>query len=314
LEPRRIEIEINELGFREPDDVEIARIFALGDSLTFGWQMNVGEGWVDRLEALIGEPIYNLGIHDSSPRQELLLLEDLLRRYGGRMRIEHLLWLIYEGNDLEDSYETDRPDVSASASLRAFNDTLIRPISQIPRALKSQSFITRLRTGQASLRGQARQKHDSIDGVSLAYPLYFSRALGPKLFYRPYIERAGRPESYVRDHPNLPALERTFSEMGTLSRTHGFRVSVVLAPSAARLHGPYYDDFPTLSERPHFLDLIRELAGDEAFQVIDLYALLAPYAGEELLYFRDDDHWNLLGNQRVARLIAEEVFGMEGDR
>jgi hypothetical protein len=144
--------------------------------------------------------------------------------------------------------------------------------------------------------------------------VYFSGALGPRLFYRPYIERAGQPESYVRDHPNLPALERTFSEMATLSRTHGFRVSVVLAPSAARLHGPYYDDFPPLSERPHFLDLVGELASDEGFQVINLYALLAASADQELLYFHDDDHWNLLGNQRAARLIAEEVFGAKGDR
>lgn len=311
LEAHRTRIEINSLGFRERHRIEDARIFALGDSLTFGWQVNADESWVGQLETLIGEPIYNLGIHDASPRQELLLLEDLLQRHGEQTRIAHLLWLIYEGNDLEDSYATERPAMPGRSMLRALDDTILRPIAHIPHALKSQSFITRLRTGQASLRDQTQEAHDSIDGVPLAHPLYVSEALGPTLFYRPHIEQAGQPESYTRDHPNRPALEETFQEMAALSRKVGFAVTVILAPTATRMHGPYYDEFPRLSERPHFLDLVRELADEEGFQVVDLHALLAPFASKELFYFRDDDHWNPLGNQRAATLIAREAFGIE---
>lgn len=308
LEERRTLIEINDLGFRETDELEDASVFALGDSLTFGWQVNADDSMVGQLETLIGQPIYNLGVHDGSPRQQVLLLQDILNRYGDRVDIDRLLWLIYEGNDLEDSYALNRPVPPAPGPLA---DTILQPIVQIPHALKTQSFITRLRTGQASPRTQARQEHDLVDGISLAHPLYASETLGPKLFYRPYIERAMQPESYVRDHPNAPALKATMEEMAALSEEHGFLVTVVLVPTGTRLHGPYFDGFPQLSERPHFLDLVGELASSNGFDIVNLLDLFAEFADSELLYFRDDDHWNLQGNQQAARLIAQEAFGIE---
>jgi len=222
--------------------------------------------------------------------------------------------MIYEGNDLEGSYVTPRPRATGSVLARALRDTILQPLGKVPDVLKAQSFITRLRTGEARLRGADRDGHASIDGVSLAYPFYRSAKLGPRLFYPLHIERAQLSATYVRDHPNRPALEQTFQDMAALAREAGFRVTVVLAPTAERLHGRYFEDFPPLSERAHFLDFIRELALARGFEVVDLHALLAPEAGEELFYFRDDDHWNLRGNQRAAELIAAHVVGVTGDR
>jgi hypothetical protein len=40
------------------------------------------------------------------------------------------------------------------------------------------------------------------------------------------------------------------------------------------------------------------------FRVIDLHSLLRPFANTELLYYRDDHHWNVRGNEVVAQLIT----------
>jgi hypothetical protein len=44
------------------------------------------------------------------------------------------------------------------------------------------------------------------------------------------------------------------------------------------------------------------------FATVDLYRLEQPYAGERLLYFRDDDHWSQAGSALAADLIARQAF------
>ncbi|HBH81229.1 MAG TPA: hypothetical protein DDY39_15515, partial [Nitrospira sp.] len=69
-----VTISINEEGFREAAKLEGHKILAIGDSFTFGWGIEQRLTWVELLEPSIGQPIYNMGIHDSSPKQEFLLL------------------------------------------------------------------------------------------------------------------------------------------------------------------------------------------------------------------------------------------------
>src|SRR5262245_17610995 len=73
LEQHPVTIRINELGFRESSDISAAEIFTLGDSFTFGWGVNEEESWPGLLESRLNRVVYNLGVHDSSPRQELEL-------------------------------------------------------------------------------------------------------------------------------------------------------------------------------------------------------------------------------------------------
>jgi hypothetical protein len=96
--------------------------------------------------------------------------------------------------------------------------------------------------------------------------------------------------------------------MASLANEFGFSVAVIIAPGASRLHGPYYRDFPEISAAPHVIEFITESARSVGFETVDLYQLLEPYAGTELLYFRDDDHFNHRGNALAAELIHLELF------
>jgi hypothetical protein len=129
------------------------------------------------------------------------------------------------------------------------------------------------------------------------------------MFRNQYLVRATRPESYVLNHPNLPRLEQTFADMQALSKEHNFKVTVVIAPSAPRLYAPYFEGFPQLSEEPYFINYVQDLSQRTDFEVLNLYDLMGPYAEKELLYARDDSHWNERGNQIAGELIAEQVFG-----
>jgi lysophospholipase L1-like esterase len=310
LEKHAITIRINGLGFRESSEIGAAEIVTLGDSFTFGWGVDEAESWPGLLESQLGRSVYNLGIHDASPRQELELLKHVLREQGEKIRIRKLLWMFYEGNDLEDDYteEVQRQDVVRVPLTRG---TVIEAMERFMGTIKRQSVVYRLRRGQIAwktAKAVDASNPYSVDGVALLYPLYHSKQLGPRLFSKTFVDLAAQPASYVRTHWNRGALEEVIGEMRSLADEHDFEVAVITAPTASRLHGPHFDNFPKISERPHFLDFVEELSSSAGFATVDLYELMKPYAGTELLYFRDDDHFNRRGNSLAAELIQRELF------
>ncbi len=310
LEKHAITIRINELGFRESSEIGAAEIFTLGDSFTFGWGVNEAESWPGLLESQLGRTVYNLGIHDASPRQELELLKYVLREQGENIRIRNLLWMFYEGNDLEDDY-TEEIQRQGVARVPLTRGTAIEAMERFMWTIQRQSVANRLRRGQIAwktAKAVDASNPYNVDGVALVYPLYYSKQLGPRLFSKTYVDLAGQPASYVRTHWNRESLEEVMGEMQSLADEHDFEVAVITAPTASRLHGPHFDNFPKISERPHFLDFVRELSNSAGFATVDLYELMKPYAGTELLYFRDDDHFNHRGNSLAAELIQRELF------
>ncbi|MFW6089575.1 MAG: alginate O-acetyltransferase AlgX-related protein [Gemmatimonadota bacterium] len=305
---------IGEHGFRDTTPIDEAEVFALGDSFTFGWGVDGEDSWVKRLQSLLGEPVSNLGVHDASPKQELELLAHLLRAHGETMRPRHVVWMIYEGNDLEDSY-AERAPVSATepATWSTLADgTVLEGTARLPWLVQRQAIIHRILSGEIVPRSPTSPDGSAdrhvIDGVKSWYPLYRSATLGPRLFSPEFIERAAAPASYVLNHPNRPHLDAVFEDMAHLAGDHGFEVTVVIAPTAVRLHGPYYDGFPSTSEVPHFVDYVADLSARMGFRAVDLLRLFEPFADGELLYFRDDDHWNHRGHALAAEVIRREAF------
>lgn len=307
LELRRVRFRIDANGFRETTPLAEAREFALGDSFVFGFGVSQELVWTEHFEALTGRPVYNLGVSATGPAHQVRLLRHLLDTHPGEARVERLIWMIFEGNDLENDYGTLRDiDVGPGSLLRG---TVLETLRAVPLSLKRESVIDRMRRGSVRAKPMGVDAHDPtlVDGVRIPYPLYVSAVHGPRMFNPDDVERATAPRSYVRGHPNWPRLRETFAAMAALAREHGFPVTVVLAPSAARLYGAQFAGFPAISERPWFLEEVAALARAEGFGVIDLLPALVRHAGTELLYFRDDHHWNARGNRLVAEILARDL-------
>ncbi|HNP29426.1 MAG: hypothetical protein KC592_06285 [Nitrospira sp.] len=304
---------IDQHGLRNTTPMGQADVLALGDSFTFGWAMDREKSWVGLLEHAIHRPIYNLGIDGASPKQELELLKYLLRTQEPSMRIRKILWMIYEGNDLEGSYESERPKPSSpSYTNQLFKGTLVQGLITIPSLIKEQAIITKLLNGDVALRFPTFQARDYnpyvIDGIRSWFPFFQSPVLGPRLFYPKYIEEAQQPLSYVLHHPNTPHLNQVFREMALLEKEFSFQVIVIIVPTGERLHGPFYENFPPISAEPHFIDYVSKVSESLGFQTLNLLSKLKPYADNELLYFRDDSHWNQRGHELAAEIIRSEVF------
>ena len=83
-----------------------------------------------------------------------MLLEDVLEKEGGwGFKIRHLLWMIYEGNDLEDNYETLR--AAEEHALRdLFAGTVLEHLLMLPLTTRDEAIINKLQNGQIRLNGQ----------------------------------------------------------------------------------------------------------------------------------------------------------------
>jgi lysophospholipase L1-like esterase len=304
---RQVAIAIDEHGLRESRPIDGAQIAALGDSFTFGWGMNEEQTWVRQLERRLGQRVVNLGVHDGSPRQQLELLKYMLEQQGERLPLKQVVWLLYEGNDLEDSYAADAPAPQRPPWQRGFAPLLHGLFS----SLKDNMVVEQFRRGRVQLAGAANQlanRHLQVDGVPLDVPLYRSAQLGSALFLSTFIERGAQPQRYVLRHENRPLLDKTFEEMAQLAKARGFRVVVAMAPTAARLHGHYFEDFPPLSERPYFIDYVGTLAQKHGMPFLNLLDLFAERAAVEFLHQRDDDHWNEKGHALATEMIARYGF------
>ncbi len=305
---------IDQHGFRNTIALDHAEIFTLGDSFTFGWAVDSARSWVGILEQAIHRPIYNLGIHDSSPKQELELLKYMIKTSRNSMNIRTLLWMIYEGNDLEDNYGDTGPTQPKGPSPmeQLTEGTVLQSLYKIPFLIREQAMITKIRNDDIVFRLPSSQGNLSnpnvIDGIKSWYPLYHSPVLGPRLFVPEYMERAGEPSSYVLNHPNRPRLDQVFEEMAQLGQEFSFKVIVVIAPTAVRLHGRFYENFPSISDQPHFIEYVAALSEQKGFKTLNLLPFLTAYGDKELLYLRDDDHWNKKGHAVAADIIFREVF------
>ena len=309
LSRKHVAISINDEGFREVAPFEGQKVAAIGDSFTFGWGIDQDRTWVERLEQALGEPVYNLGMQDSSPMQEYLLLEYLLEVRKFEFHGGVLLWTIFEGNDLEDSYDLVRPRANtASIGRRMFAKTVIETAWNLPSIIKEESVFDKFRRGRISFASASEKTGAAnpyeVDGVRLAAPLYRSERFGLKLFHPEQIGRARKFQEYVDSHPNRTRIQETFASMATLARRHGIRVIVVVAPTDARMYGAAFNDFPRVSEKAYFNDLVAELGAKAGFEVLNLQVPMQPYAQKELLYFRDDDHWSDRGHEVVAEIIS----------
>jgi hypothetical protein len=307
LQTRNVKFVIDRFGLRNTDEASSSRLFALGDSFCFGYHTSQEATFPMLLKSMLGEPVYNAGVIGTSPMQQYLLFKYLLRTYPDDFKPRKLLWLIFEGNDLEEDYSTTRRTISGFRKL--FARTIMEAVANIPALIRQQSLI-RLLFGEDivldnSLARRTTANHYKLDGETLAYPIYHSPRYGYRFFRQMYLDRATKPLSYVLNHQNLPLLADTFQRMKALAHERKFEVTIVMVPSAVRLYKNYFEDLPPISKEPHFIRYVEKLSAENGFGYIDLNSLMAPYADKELLFYRDDTHWNERGHQIVAQLLAK---------
>jgi SGNH hydrolase-like domain, acetyltransferase AlgX len=322
LQLHNVEFIIDRYGLRNANPPDNAGIFVLGDSFCFGYHTTQSAIFSELLSARLNQPVYNMGVSGFSPLQEFLMLRYFLTTYPNAFRPRHLLWFIFEGNDLEGTYAEENMSAAAIRDAAAgkkrpktLNDilkgTIVETVSNIPAVIRRQSIVRRFMDGSVTLPSgglkKTTQNHLMLDGETLLDPIYHSPKYGYKILRQQYLDRAGNSLADVMNHPNAARLAVVFDRMKALANKHAFDVTVVTAPTSVRLYKDYFEDLPPVTAEPYFLRYATKLADKEGFAHLDLYALMTPFARNEYLYYADDTHWNERGHQVVADVLAEHL-------
>lgn len=306
LEMRRVDYSIDEHGFRRVSPLEEARVIIAGDSFAFGAGVANEESVAARIQRQTNIPCYNSGFGGSGPEDALLRIEYLLRQRKSDVPLQAVLLLLFEGNDLEGG----RNQVTPPTRIATLNFTFLAGCVHSLEMIRQHSVISRVLQNRlvllpaATESGESHLKHD---GVDLHIPLYSSERLGQRLFYPPYMHTTLLSRDAVKSHPGMARIRRTLERFGELAREHGFEPIVAVAPTAARVHGDQFADFPAIDQDSPLNREVQDVCGSLDLGFHDLVDAFVESPRDSLLYFRSDTHWNSDGHAVAAKSLAPAI-------
>jgi SGNH hydrolase-like domain, acetyltransferase AlgX len=283
LTPFQWDVTYDRTGFRNPRDLDRADVVVIGDSFVEGLTVTDAELVTSHLAAIQGEVVANLGQSTYGPLQELVVL----KRYALPLHPRTVVWMFFEGNDLQDVIGYQRalqhpPDFLHAFWARSFTRSALLAVKRLVEPPVMPPGTKRAGLCQAP------------DGKSLTtYFGYRAKALSPE---------------------ELPALDETARTLATayqLCAAQGTRLVFVFVPTKFRvLHDQC--QFAENSECRNWVlpDMPERL--QSALQSISPgigYLDLTPYLVEaakaaELPYYRDDEHWTPAGHKVAATAIS----------
>jgi hypothetical protein len=271
-------------GFRNKLDLKSADIVVIGDSFVEGLTVTDADLVTSQLAQLQGKVVANLGQSTYGPLQELVVF----KRYGLPLQPRTIIWMFFEGNDLQD--------------VIAYRHELQHPPSFW------HTFWARSFTRSAYLAVK-RLVVPPIKPSGVKRSGVFQAANGKQLTtYFMY-----RPKSLSQEE--LSALDETAVTLATVHKlcaAQGIRLIFVFVPTKFRvLHS--LCQFPQESECRNWVltDMPERLQSalastSSAVKYLDLTPYLLEAAKkEELPYYPDDEHWSPEGHKIAAKAIND---------
>ncbi len=307
---RSIIFETDSFGFRNDDSThdKVIDLILLGDSFGVGSGTSQGKIWSALFMEKYGLNTYNLSV-PGSPWHEIMNLKMEIKRLKTH-KDTVVLWALFGGNDLDDKYEefVDRAD------LEILNGPLKRLL------VSFSTFRKRSPTRQLLDKFIRRKKRDPIMIMRIINGSITKEQFLDEervLFYNAYAHNRERSVEDILAHGNYNKFVKAFSEMEKFVREEGLTVAVISIPSKAEVY-PWAlngeDPWTVPLESSAFSTVVSDLSRLHGFYFLDLEPFLTGLAKQdyeesgELLWWRDDTHWNSRGHEAAAATVFEELL------
>jgi hypothetical protein len=276
------DVTYDDKGFRNPPGLMAADIAVVGDSFVEGMTVSGPRLMTSVLANLERKTVANLGQSGYGPQQEFVVL----KRYAAPLHPRTVVWLFYEGNDLEDVEQYDR--------------TMHQPPGFW------EGFAGRSFTRNALARIYHLTKPPGVKGAAIV------RASGGAMNVF-YFDRQSAFSAARLTPDHLKAIARTTQIIRgahEFCAAAGIKLIVAFVPTAFRAVKPYCR-FPAESDCRGWVlndlpDRMREAVAAASKEVgyLDLTPALSAAVGQgNLPYYRDDAHWTEDGHRIAAEAI-----------
>lgn len=271
-------------GFRNRQDLNSADIAVIGDSFVEGLTVSDAELGTSQLANLEGKLVANLGQSTYGPLQE----EIVFNRYALPLHPRTVVWMFFEGNDLQDviayQHEVEHP---ASYWHAAWTRSFTR---------SAYLETKRILSPPAKPPGVSRSGvYKSAKGTAVTtYFMYRSKPLSPQ---------------------ELRAVDETVQTLAAVEKlcvAQQTKLVFVFVPTKFRVLRSFCQ-FPAESECRNWepTDLSDRLktglrAAAPGVEYLDLTpSLVAAAAQGDLPYYPDDEHWSPAGHKIAAQAIHD---------
>jgi len=306
-EAREVNFRTDPYGYRNDpwDSTKPLDLIILGDSFGSGIGTTQEEMWDACLRRIYGLNTCNLSMPGNSPWHELLTIKREMPRLQVRPKTT-VLWAIFGGNDLDEPC----PSILNLPPPNGFWKRFYVSFSTFCRRSPTKQVAERALAGLV-----AKPRRDSTIVITLPDSRNF-------LVFSSDLVREQRSLDEVWQHPNLPKLRAVFAEMGSFTRARNINVLVVYVPTKCSVYGwlpemaELWGNF-TVGQRAAFSVALDEMCRENGLQFLDLQPPMVQQARQlyeesgELLWWRDDTHWNGRGHAAAARIVADRLTAVE---
>jgi len=326
----KIEIEINEKGFREssfPLEKRNKRIMVYGDSFIEGEFSAQENTFVQKLENRLNEyyeeeiDVINAGVSAYGPDQATLRMEQETPVYNPDL----VIFSVFVGNDYGDLIRNKIYRVEQGNLQK--NKYTINPYLKIRRRIatifpSTAAYFQAVNNIKRSLAGQK----GGIEGIPLNYVQdkiesnkkdceeYFlkndfeiTNVFGDRIDYDLVVD----PLSYCSSY-KLLLMEKIFEKVKLIAEKNDAEFMVLVIPSKFLVDDFFYEkiiarEYPDLN-RSYLTETTSNMLSDLQIDFIDLYPLFYNENINNTFYFINDGHWNNAGQDFAANIVADKII------
>lgn len=301
----RTHIRTNSLGFRgpempaEPKGKEL-RVLFLGDSFVEAKQVEEGERFVERTEALLeetlGRPVMTraLGMGGSNPALELLYYREIGRAFQPDIVVQ----VLFPENDLLPmegpySFRTESGDL-------VLEDIWVEPAPPCPWKCEMLKRSAVLRALYHSLR--KRETRETTD----------LRQLGDYYWY------TLEGQDVLKNENRWAVLQALVETLQSEVEQDGGKFLVALMPSGFEMQPAWQEEYLSEHSLPRdfwdigaLLTTAYDTLREKWIEVLDLrFAFLVLSASPDAhpLYYKSDPHLSLRGHEAIAQAVAQAIL------
>lgn len=296
-----VEVVTNTLGMRNPKiSVEktkgTKRILFIGDSFTMGWGVKEEDGFVRLTETVLGVQTINAGFTAAGPSGYYLSL----KLDGLRLDPDVVVIGFYLGNDILSRKDVEWVGVDAQG---------------LPEVVRSKSTYIDA-TGQLRLKDLPFAYHVPYLRRSHLFILLMNALFrdtvipGQESLIADTICVFNR-ECHDFDQAKSE-VKMLFTAMDRMLTARGKKLVVAIIPTHFQVH--FNVEYKTRyhlplkpSNRRFLNDEFIEYFTQANIDYVDLLPPLLAKAGQERMYFTQDDHWNEAGHRVAAESIAQKL-------
>ena len=275
-------------GFRNDKEISQADLVVVGDSFIEAATVSQQEMLTSVLARLQEREVANLGQLWYGPQQEFFVL----KRFGLKLKPKVLVWAFFGGNDLTDFHRYEEATKDWDNRSAGFHSLKTRSFSKNA-LLAGFSMI-----GKPKLRDPAPYCTLNAGSVS-----------GTKMYF--YYKEAALSEKF---QATLKRVLNILKEAEELTRENGVQLVVAYLPSKYQVYHDLcdpndsyiIDNWELGHLTTHLKNGIAEIS--DTIGYVDLTESLQSKAkSSPLLYFTDDTHWTVLGNEISAQALSDYI-------